>query len=366
MAIVSAAIFTREYWNQFLFGWFQAESLGRLRQYFGFALCFYFASQYGHLLILDPFGPHFHFTIPIWYFKLLGIARHVPWVNWIVFAALMTSCVMFAIGKHTRTAIIAIFLCVAHLKGVRDSFTGDVHHREQPVIAMLVIFLLSRCGSVLSRDARARPPARPVEDWEASWAIRALQIYIAFFYFWALMAKLRISGLHWFSEGGRIQDMLIARSLRDGVDTLGEPVNLSWSFDIAQNPQLCFVLGALVFIFELLAPLILFTRSFRLRLFFVLSATTFHLSNFFLMNVQFYLYPFVLMAFFNMRLVHEALLRLALRHGLAVLDGDAGKEQHLVASCQPAGDLPVVAIGNADGHFRQPGATVDHLINRPP
>ncbi|MEO6081404.1 MAG: hypothetical protein ABIQ86_16785 [Steroidobacteraceae bacterium] len=302
-----AAILERAYWHQFLFGWFQAESLGRLRQYFGFALCFYFTSQFAHLLALAPFGPQFHFTIPIWYFKLLGIAQHVPWVDWIVFAALMISCVLFAIGKHTRTAIVAIFLCVAYLKGVRDSFSGDVHHREQPVIALLVIFLLSRCGAVLSRDAKAGPPARPVEDWEASWAIRAMQIYIAFFYFWALIGKLRISGLYWFTEGGRIQDMLIHRSLRDGVDAFGDPVNLSLSFDIAQHPMLCFTLGALVFGFELLAPLILFFRSFRMRLLFVLCATTFHFSNFFLMNVQFYLYPFVLMAFFNMRLVHEAL-----------------------------------------------------------
>ncbi|MEO6514189.1 MAG: hypothetical protein ABIP18_00855 [Steroidobacteraceae bacterium] len=46
-----------------------------------------------------------------------------------------------------------------------------------------------------------------------------------------------------------------------------------------------------------------------MRLLFVLCATTFHFSNVFLVNVQLYLYPFVLMAFSNMKLVHEALLR---------------------------------------------------------
>lgn len=306
---MSASISSREYWHQFLFGWFEAESLGRLRQYFGFALCLYFASQFGQLFILEPFGPQFHFTIPIWYFKLLGITSHVPWLDWIVFAILLVSCVLFAIGKHTRMAIVAIFLCVAYLKGVRDSFTGDVHHREQPVMALLIIFLLSRCGSVLSRDALDRPPARPLQDWEASWPIRAMQIYIAFFYFWALVGKLRISGLYWFTDGGRIQDMLILRSLRDGIDASGVPVNLSLSFDIAQIPTLCFILGAMVFAFELLAPMIIFFRSFRMRLLFAICATLFHLSNFFLLNVQFYLYPFVMMAFFNMRVVHDLLGR---------------------------------------------------------
>jgi hypothetical protein len=301
------ALFTRDYWDRFLFGWFSAASLGRLRQYFGFALGLYCLTQYGQLYDLAPFGPQFHFTIPIWYFDLLGITRHVPWIDWIVLVALLSSCVLFAVGRHTRLAIIAIILCMAYLKGVRDSFTGDVHHREQPIFALLIIFLLSRSHAVLSRDAAARPPARPVADWEASWAIRAMQIYIAFFYFWALMGKLRISGLYWFTDGGRIQDMLIHRSLRDGVDALGEPINLSLSLDIAQHPTLCFILGAMVFTFELLAPLILFFRSFRMRLIFVLCATAFHLSNFFLMNVQFYFYPFVLMAFFNMQRVHEAL-----------------------------------------------------------
>jgi hypothetical protein len=302
-------LFTHEYWNRFLFGWFSAESLGRLRQYFGFALCVYFTTQYSQLLGLDPFGAQFHYTIPIWYFNALGITRHVPWLDWLVFLALMASCVLFAIGKHTRVAIIAIMLFIAYLKGVRDSFTGDVHHREQPIFALLTLFLLSRSHAVLSRDAAARPPRRPVEDWEASWPIRAMQIYIAFFYFWALVAKLRVSGLEWFTDGGMIQDTLIARSLRDGVDALGEPVHLSLSLEIARHPMLCFALGALVFTFELLAPLILFCRSFRARLIFVLCATTFHLFNYFLMSVQFYFYPFVLMTFFNMKLVHEAIRR---------------------------------------------------------
>jgi hypothetical protein len=309
MKPLPAALFTRDYWNQFLFGWFSAASLGRLRQYFGFSLCFYFTTQYAQLLELEPFGPQFHYTIPIWYFDTLGITRHVPWLDWIAFAALMASCVLFAIGRRTKAAIVAILLLIAYLKGVRDSFTGDVHHREQPVVALLVLFLLSRCDAVLSRDAATRQPKRAVEDWEASWPIRAMQIYLAFFYFWALVGKLRVSGLFWFTEGGRIQDMLIMRSLRDGLDMYGEPVNLSLSLDLAQHPMLCFAFGALVFTFELLAPLVLFCRSLRMRLLFVLCATTFHLSNYFLMSVQFYFYPFVLMAFFNMQLVHEAIWR---------------------------------------------------------
>lgn len=303
----------KAYWDNFFFGWFSAESLGYLRMYFGYALCVYFTTQYIQLFTLDPFGPHFQYTIPIWYFDLLGIAKHVPWLDWIVFAVLMAACVCFAQGRRTRTAILVIFLTVAYLKGVRDSFSGDVHHREQPIFALLALFLMSRCGEVAGKDAAANPPKHLVADWEASWPIRGMQIYIAFFYFWALVGKLRVSGLYWFEGGGRIQDMLLARSLRDGLDASGNPVNLSLAFDLAQNTDLTFLIGMIVFGFELLAPLILFFRSRAMRILFCLGATAFHLSNYFLMNVQFYFYPFVLIAFFDMKAVHLKLKQLLSR-----------------------------------------------------
>lgn len=295
----------RAYWDEFVFGWFSAESLGYLRLYFGYALPVYFLIQFVQLFTLDPFGAQFHYTIPIWYFARLGIDHHVPWVDWIVFAGLVAACILFARGRHTRPAILAIILAVAYLKGVRDSFSGDVHHREQPVIALLVLFFLSRCGEVVSADAKRRPSGRPIADWEGSWPIRAMQIYIALFYFWALMAKLRLSGLDWFTGGGRIQDVLIIRALRDGVDASGTPHNLSLSLDLAQQPMLCFAIGVIVFGFELLAPLILFIRRLDLRILFVVAATLFHLSNYLFMNVQFFFYPFVLMAFFDMKAVHQ-------------------------------------------------------------
>lgn len=59
----------------------------------------------------------------------------------------------------------------------------------------------------------------------------------------------------------------------------------------------------LVFVFELFAPAILFVRHIWLRLFFVAGATVFHQANWFLMNVQFYFYPFVFVTFFNMAAV---------------------------------------------------------------
>jgi hypothetical protein len=294
----------RSYFDRFFFDWFPGEALGAARLYFGFGLIAYLCTQYRQLLVLDPLGAQFHYTLPIWYFDLLGIDHMVPWLNVPVMAVLIAACAMFALGRWTKPAIILIVLAIFYLKGVRDSISGDVHHREVPIVAILVLFLFSKCNQVFGIDARRKALAG-IADWEASWPLRAMQVYIAMFYFWALIAKLRVSGLSWFTDGGRIQDTLLARALRDGLGADGQPVKLSQAYELAQNPDLVFVFGATVFVFELFIPLILFVRNWRWRLLILIGATIFHLSNYYLLNVQFYLYPFVFVTFFNMAVVNR-------------------------------------------------------------
>lgn len=289
--------------DRFFFDWFSAESLGALRLYFGWGLALYMLTQYPQLLLLDVAGPQFHYTIPIWYFSLLGIERNIPWLIIPVLLTTIAACLFFAYGKWTRAAIIMIVLGLFYLKGVRDSFSGDVHHREVPIFALLTLFFLSKCDRVFGIDAR-RKKLGPIEDWEASWPIRCMQIYIVMFYFWALVAKLRVSGLFWFEGGGRIQETMVARSLRDGFAANGDVVSLSLGWELAQRPDLIFLCGAAVFAFELLIPLLLFVRDWRIRLVVLIGASFFHFSNFMLMNVQFYFYPFVFVAFFDMAKVH--------------------------------------------------------------
>jgi hypothetical protein len=290
--------------DRFLFDWFEADALGAVRLYFGLGLTLYLASQYPQLLLLDPFGPQFHYTIPIWYFEALGITHNVPLAIAPTYVVMLAACLFFALGKWTKPAIIVILVTMFYLKGVRDSFTGDVHHREVPVVALLALFLMSKCDRMFGVDSRRRALA-PIEPWEASWPLRAMQIYVVMFYFWALMAKLRVSGLFWFEHGGRIQEMLITRALRDGFGPDGDVVNLSLAWQLAQNPDLVFVFGLVVFVFELFIPLILFVRDWRWRLVLLICATIFHTSNYLLLNVQFYLYPIVFVVFFNMASVHR-------------------------------------------------------------
>lgn len=299
--------------DRFLFDWFTPDALGALRLYFGWGLSLYILTQYPQLLILDFLGPQFQYTVPIWYFDLLGISRNVPWLVPPVLVLTLVAALFFAYGKWTRPAIIAVVVGLFYLKGVRDSFSGDVHHREVPIVAILILFFLSRCGAVWSLDARRKNPP-PVASWEASWAMRAMQVYIVMFYFWALIAKLRISGLFWFQGGGRVQETLVSRALRDGFNADGSVVNLSLGWELAQRPELIFAFGIGVFLFEALIPLILFVTNWRIRLLVLVGAAFFHFSNFMLMNVQFYFYPFVFVAFFDMAKVHRWLKeRLKLR-----------------------------------------------------
>lgn len=285
--------------DRFFFDWFPGEALGAARFFFGIGLSIYLTIQFDQLFQISVQGAEFHYTLPIWYFDLLGIERVVPWANFAVYGLLIAACLLFTLGKWTKPAIIAIILAIFYLKGVRDSISGDVHHREIPIMVCLLLFLFSKCANSFGLDARKhRLPT--IEPWEASWPLRAMQLYIVMFYFWALVAKVRMSGLDWFVGGGRIQDMLISRSMRDGFNADGTVVALSMGYDLAQRPEFIFWIGALVFLFELLSPIILFVRSVRLRVLFVIGATAFHQANWFLMNVQFFFYPFVFVTFFNM------------------------------------------------------------------
>ena len=288
--------------DRFFFDWFPGEALGAARFYFGLGLSIYLTIQFSHLFEISLLGAQFHFTLPIWYFGLLGMDHIVPWTNIVVFAALMAACLLFAFGKWTKPAIVAIILAIFYLKGVRDSISGDVHHREIPIVVCLLLFLFSKCDRSFGLDARKRG-SKMIEDWEASWPLRAMQLYIVMFYFWALMAKVRVSGFDWFTGGGRIQAMLLSRSLRDGFNADGSVVNLSMGYELAQHPNAIFWIGMGVFAFELFAPVILFVRNIWLRVIFVVGATIFHQANWFLMNVQFYFYPFVFVTFFNMAAV---------------------------------------------------------------
>ncbi len=299
-------------WNSFFYEGFSGESLGLLRLYFGCGLLFYHVTQFFELLTLDPTGAQFYFLEPMWHFALLGIDHHVPMLSFVVFVVLMIATLMMALGKYTRTSIAVVILCIFFLKGNRDSFTGDVHHRYLVPIQMLFLLLLSKCGHAHSLDERCRKIKSRIEEWQASWPIKTMQFYCAFFYFWSVLAKLRVSGWAW-ADGGQIQEELLERSVMWGLTDAGEAIRNQLAFHMAQHPDLLMFLAHLTLAFEALFPLILFVRSAKWRLIFLLGVTFFHLANFILLYVGFIFLPVVFLIFFDLVPVH-AWLKENFRH----------------------------------------------------
>ena len=131
-----------------------------------------------------------------------------------------------------------------------------------------------------------------------------MQLYVALFYFWSVIAKVRVSGWVWFAGEGRIQEVLIHRSVRWGMNDQGEVLKNALSFELAQHPDIIHIFALLVLAFELGFPLLLFIHSVKLRLAFILGVTLFHIATFVLMDVNFILIPFVYLIFFDLVPLH--------------------------------------------------------------
>jgi len=293
----------RIFLNWLLFRGFSGESLGIIRLYFGIGLIFYHHVQFKALIKLDPYGESFHYIERIWFFDLLGIERHIPWLTLPVYCLLLISTLLFAFGKWTKSAIITTILCIFYLKGCRDSFSGDVHHRYVIPVSLLIVFFVSKCAAAWSMDA-GKKPKEELAEWEASWPIRTGQILIALYYFWALSAKHRLSGIEWFEYGGKIFEHLIKRSMRYGPDGSYLPL----ATQLIEYINIAFFFGLLVAIFEFFAPLVIVWRALWVRVIFVLSASSFHFGNYLLMNVKFYLFPLFFVFFFDPVAVHKKVL----------------------------------------------------------
>jgi hypothetical protein len=136
-----------------------------------------------------------------------------------------------------------------------------------------------------------------------------MQLYIACFYFWGALAKLRVSGMVWFTEGGRIQEILVERAVRWGGTEMREVLINPISFELAQSAWLMSALGIFTLVMEAGFPLILWVRSVRARLVFLLAVAAFHVANFVLLSVMFLLIPIVFLVFFDLVPVHAWLKR---------------------------------------------------------
>ena len=76
------------------------------------------------------------------------------------------------------------------------------------------------------------------------------------------------------------------------------------AFQMAQLPDLLMFLTHLTLAFEAVFPLILFVKTVKWRLIFLLGVTFFHIANFVLLYVGFIFLPVVFIIFFDLVPVH--------------------------------------------------------------
>jgi len=303
----------RRIWDSFWFTGYSGEGLGLLRFCFGIGLFFFNLSQIWSLFLIDITGEPYYYIKPVWYFDLLGFTHNVPIFDYLAIAALLAATVSMAVGYRTRLSIVIVMVLILYLRGVRDSLLGGHHHRYLVPFEILFFLALSRCGDVYSVDARRKRASgvaiAPVEEWEASWAIVAMQLYTASFYFWSFIAKIRLTGLHWFTDPRRIQELLLARSLIWGATEAGEPVFNPLPYWISQQETLCLVLGLSALVMEAGFPLILVIRRPIARFIFLCGVAVFHVANFLFAYVGFLLFPITFLIFFDLEDVRRRLVK---------------------------------------------------------
>ncbi len=129
------------------------------------------------------------------------------------------------------------------------------------------------------------------------WPIQASQLYIATFYFWSGLAKLRGTGFAWW-DVDIVRFQIFQRAVRFGVDASGSPPDDSIGHWVAAFPVL-FLPDVSVAAMELGFPVVLLLRALWARALFVAGVTAFHVGNFVLMNVHFLLMPLAFVIYFD-------------------------------------------------------------------
>lgn len=181
-------------------------------------------------------------------------------VIWFLKAVWLTSMLLACIGLFTRTSIAIAFLVGLYMLGALHSFY-KINHSDAGLLLSMLVLIFSRCGDafsidVLRRAAQTKGQFRVAPSGEYSWPIHMIRIVWALIFFLAGVAKLRWGGLDWM-----FSDSMLHLFLRKQV--AWEPPTDLGQF-LIQYPWLCVAMSTSAVIFELIAPLALFSRIARL------------------------------------------------------------------------------------------------------
>lgn len=281
------------WWTAF---WFDDDydyrNIGLIRIWVGFSMVIFNFSQFTNLLGVEINGPQFYYIEQLWYFKLLGITHTYPVSNYIFFTLLQLATIALMVGWRSRWAIAVMVICIFYLKGVRDSAAGDDHHRYLMWMNILFILFMSTAHKILAIDHRKTQIK--IENWQAFWMVRLMQVSTCLFYFVSALAKFRVSGLNWIVDGSAVQRVLLMKSGRWNFETL--PLG-QW---MAEYPTLCWLAVIFTMTLELTFPFFALQKNVKLRAFFFLGVSFFHIINKIMASVGFWAMPLLFLIFFDL------------------------------------------------------------------
>lgn len=194
----------------------------------------------------------------------------------------MASLVTSAVGLATRLSTWIAFLSGTILFWLPHNF-GKTHHGDAALFFLLMILAVSRSGRSWSVDAwlarrRGRSPLdASTLDEESGWPLRLIQVLFIWVFFAAGLSKAGHAGLDW-ALSNHLSTLLVRHHYTH------TPL-VDWGFWIAQQKELCQVLGLFTLLLELACPLALFSRRARLMVIPLLAAL--QAGNALLLGVRF-------------------------------------------------------------------------------
>jgi len=157
---------------------------------------------------------------------------------------------------------------------------GHFNHDEMIGVYFLCVLAFVPCGDRLSVDSwRGRPARGRGESYAYGYPVLLMQLLLAWAYFSSALLKLRSAGLAYFDA-----DSLPSLAIQHSLDNLHD-THFQYAFSLPEYRALTPALVAAVLAWELLFPLVVFSRRARVPL--LTFGVVFHLSTVPLLNVFF-------------------------------------------------------------------------------
>jgi lysophospholipase L1-like esterase len=185
-----------------------------------------------------------------------GMGLLPPAAEQVLFAVLHGTLLAALFGLRPRAASLASAALLYHFAPFEEAIAGLPH----TAFGGLTLPALGLCVLGLAEDPRRLREASP----EARWPFALIQLLFVLGYFFPAVAKLRFSGLSWFTAEN------IRYYALGNATVTGAPLAL-W---VAARPAACAVIAGFTFLLELLSPLVVASAAFAMA--FALAALAFH------------------------------------------------------------------------------------------